>query len=202
MLLEIVEAGHEALRRAARPVPVPVAGEDRAELAAFVDWMAETMRAAPGVGLAANQVARPVRVVVVEDRAEYHADVPPEVLAERERVPFDLQALVNPELSVIGDEVREWFEGCLSVPGYTAIVPRWRRVRLTATDVDGHAIEYEAVGWRARILQHEVDHLDGRLYVDRMLPRSFMTSESYVAGWNLASIPECKARLGIPDTGP
>ncbi len=202
MILDIVEAGHEVLRTVARPVDL--AGADPAalaELAELAGSMAETMRDAPGVGLAANQVAVAIRLAVIEDRAEYLADVAPEVLAEREREPFNLQVLVNPAFSVVGDEVREWFEGCLSVPGYTALVPRWRRVRVQATDLDGEPIAYEAVGWQARILQHEVDHLDGRLYVDRMIPRSFMTSRTYLDRWSTMPVEMCKASLGISDPG-
>jgi peptide deformylase len=191
MELEIVDAGHPVLRTPTTPVAV---GPEIDEL---VRDMTDTLRAAPGVGLAANQVGRPERVAVVEDRPEYHDGVSPELLAGQERLPVELQVLLNPVLEPVGDEVVEWFEACLSVPGYAAIVPRWRRVRVRAQDVQGHPVELEATGWHARILQHEVDHLDGRIYVDRMRTRSFMTASQYLDVWRSRPIDECKRALGI-----
>jgi peptide deformylase len=136
-------------------------------------------------------------VAVVEDRAEYQQVLAPERLAAQEREPIDLHVLVNPELEPVGDEQVEWFEGCLSLPALTAIVPRWRSVRVRTLTSTGEVEVLEATGWHARILQHEIDHLHGRMYVDRMHSRSLMTSEQYLARWRDVPIAECKALLGI-----
>jgi peptide deformylase len=195
--MEIVQAGHPLLRVAAPPV----ARDDLGSLGPLVADMVETLRAAPGVGLAANQVARPERLAVIEDRAEYHTDLPPSLLAEQERAPFDLRVLVNPVYEPVGTEVAHWFEACLSVQGYAAIVPRWRRVRLSAVDVGGEPVTLELSGWPARVVQHEVDHLDGMLYVDRMLTRSFVSREAYLATWRHHPIAGCLEAFGIAAPG-
>jgi peptide deformylase len=194
--LEIVDAGHPVLRVPTVPVPVPVPPGLDLDLDELVRDMIDTLRAAPGVGLAANQVGRTERLALVEDRPDYHDGVSAELLAAQERSVVELQVLLNPVVSPVGDEVVEWFEGCLSVPGYTAIVPRWRRVHVTAVDLAGRPLEFEASGWHARILQHECDHLDGLIYVDRMLTRTFMTGEHYFRAWRGLPIDETKRRLG------
>ncbi|KAG2442795.1 hypothetical protein HXX76_002874 [Chlamydomonas incerta] len=146
--------------------------------------MTDIMRAAPGVGLAAPQIGEPWRVVVMEDRPEYierqaAAGVySPEVLAALERRPFGPLVLVNPTLKAVGQEGGAFFEGCLSVRGYTAIVRRYREVEVEGLDVEGAPVRLRLAGWPARIAQHEVDHLAGVLYVDRMDSRSLAAADS------------------------
>lgn len=195
MKLKIVQVGEPVLRQAARPL-----SEDEirsASVQQLIELMRETMRDAPGVGLAAPQVGESVRLAVIEDRAEYVAGVPGDRLAERERSPVPFHVLVNPRLSPVGEESRLFFEGCLSLPGFVALVPRAHAVRVEGLDERGEPVTIEARGWYARILQHELDHLDGRVYVDRMLPRSFMTSVAYRRHWQERSITDVCAALGI-----
>jgi peptide deformylase len=151
----------------------------------LIESMRETMRDAPGVGLAAPQVGVSVQVAVIEDRAEYQTGAPPESLAARERGPVPFHVIINPQLVPVGDGVAEHFEGCLSVAGYSAIVPRAREVRVECLDERGEPRVIEARGWYARILQHEIDHLRGTLYVDRMDTRSFATVENQRRYWSV-----------------
>ena len=119
----------------------------------------------------------------------------PELLRDQQRVPIEAHALINPSLIVDDAAVAEYFEGCLSVDGYRAIVPRARRARVHALDRLGEPFEHDASGWYARILQHEVDHLAGRLYLERMLPRTFVTATSFAQRWSKLPIDEAKRLL-------
>lgn len=171
----IVQAGDPVLRsRAAEVSPEQLASP---EFKALVDRMIATMRAAPGVGLAAPQIGVPLRVIVLEDRDEYTAKLTAEERAERERAPFGVRVFVNPKLSTVGTQNATFFEGCLSVNGYVGLTPRALEVEISGLDEHGAPQTWHVRGWPARILQHEVDHLDGTLYVDRMLTRSFITGE-------------------------
>ena len=133
-----------------------------------------------GVGLAAPQIGIPLALAVIEDPA----DVAPEVAAARERRPQPLLELVNPVVTPLTGERRAFYEGCLSVPGLTAVVSRHRRVELSALDRSGQAYAVELSGWPARIAQHETDHLAGVLYLDRAEPRSLSTGANYEEYWN------------------
>ncbi|SEH02071.1 peptide deformylase [Nonomuraea solani] len=128
-----------------------------------------------GVGLAAPQIGIPLALAVIEDVA----DVPPELAAERERVPQPALELVNPVVTPLGSRYHAFYEGCLSVEGLTAVVPRHTQVHLSALDGGGRAYELELSGWPARIAQHETDHLNGVLYLDRAEPRSLSTTDNY-----------------------
>ena len=173
-ILEIVQAGHPVLRRVARALSVDeIRGRAVQDLIA---QMRETMRAAPGVGLAAPQVALPWQLVVIEDRAEYQQRLTGEELAARNREPVPFHVLINPELIVVDTKLAEFDEGCLSIRGYMAKVPRARSVRVSALDHQGNSVDITAVGWYARILQHEIDHLNGMLYIDRMDSRTFAST--------------------------
>jgi peptide deformylase len=171
----IVQAGDPVLRGRAAEVPGAQLGSP--ELAALVQRMVEAMRAAPGVGLAAPQLGVPLRVIVLEDTEARMASLTPAERAERGRVPFPLRVLVNPVLRPVGERRDTFFEGCLSVRGYAGLVARAHAVEVTAVDERGAPVRWEVAGWPARILQHEVDHLDGTLYVDRMHTRSFSTQD-------------------------
>ena len=94
--------------------------------------------------------------------------------------------LINPELEIDSSAQLEFFEGCLSVAGYTAQVPRYSRVRVRYLDEHGERQQIEAQGWYARILQHEIDHLKGTLYIDRMNSRTFMSVKNYLERWRNA----------------
>ena len=165
------------------------------EIRDLIESMREAMRAAPGVGLAAPQVGLSLQLAVIEDRAEYHKDVERSILTDRERHPVSFHAIVNPILEEIGGEKVEFFEGCLSVSGFSALVARSRAVRVTCLDDQGREKVIEASGWYARILQHEIDHLNGTLYIDRMIARTFTTMDNLVEFWKGKPASAIKAEI-------
>ena len=194
MSLKIVQAGEPVLRQAARQLsPEEIASPNIQRL---IHAMRETMHGAPGVGLAAPQVGHPVQLAVVEDRPEYTKDVSRALLKERERTPVPFHVIINPKLTLLENQTVEFFEGCLSLPGLMAIVPRARRVRVECLDENAKPRVIEAAGWHARILQHEIDHLRGTLYIDRMHSRSLTTVDNYNQSWKEKKIEEVKAALG------
>src|SRR5215468_8238227 len=129
MRLKIVQIGEAVLRQAARPLsPEEIRSES---IRLLIEFMRETMQDAPGVGLAAPQVGMSIQLAVIEDREEYHRNLTPAQLKERERRPVPFHVIINPTLTLFDqDETAEFFEGCLSMAGYTAVVPRARRVRV------------------------------------------------------------------------
>jgi peptide deformylase len=153
-VLTIARMGHPILAQTARPIPDPADPRWRQ----LVADMTETMLAAGGIGLAAPQVAVGVQLVlfsVPASRSEDGRDWP-------------LTALFNPEITPLSEETFEAYEGCLSLPGLTGMVPRWTHIHYRGLGLDGRLIEREATGFHARVLQHECDHLWGRLYPSRM----------------------------------
>jgi peptide deformylase len=157
MILKIARMGHPVLFRRADPVHDPGAPEIRR----LVADMIETMRDAGGAGLAAPQVHMPLRLFVF--RA-----VPDRVGADPEDLPVDTTVVINPEIQLLSDErVLRW-EGCLSIPGLRAAVPRAPRIRYRAVDCDGNPVGGTVSGFHAGVVQHEFDHLDGILYPMRM----------------------------------
>ena len=152
---EILKMGDARLLRLAEPVQA----FDTPELQALIADMFDTMEAANGAGLAAPQIGENLQLVIFgfSTNARY-PDAPP--------VPRTV--LINPAIEPLGSEEEEGWEGCLSVPGLRGVVPRWSRIRYRGVDPLGQAIEREADGFHARVVQHEVDHLIGRLYPTRM----------------------------------
>ncbi len=194
-LPKIVQAGHPVLRDAAKRVPEEMFGS--AELASLVRTMVDVMRAAPGVGLAAPQIGVGLRVVVMEDVSATMARLSDAERAERGRVELPLTVLVNPELRATDERRATFFEGCLSVGGYMALVERHLGIELKGVDTDGKKVEVRLSGWPARIAQHELDHLDGTLYVDRMLSRSLCDNREMQARYVGRSIEEIRAALKV-----
>ena len=178
------------LRQAARPLSKHEIGSR--EIRDLIEAMRETLRDAPGVGLAAPQIGQSLQLAVIEDRPEYTKDAPAEQLAERERKPVPFHVIINPKLTLLGESGVEFFEGCLSLAGYMALVPRARRVRVECLDEHGRSRVIEAGGWYARILQHEIDHLGGTLYTDRMHTRTLTTLENYNRRWKDKAIAEVR----------
>ncbi len=158
--------------------------------------MRETMYDAPGVGLAAPQVGLPLQLAVIEDKPEYTRDAPAAFVKERERKPVPFHVIVNPRLTLLDEANVEFFEGCLSLSGYTAVVARARRVRVECLDHAGNAKIIEASGWYARILQHEIDHLYGTVYIDRMHTRTLMTVENFNRYWKDKSMADVRKATG------
>lgn len=198
-LLTIVELGNPILRRPADPI-------DRADLATpemrrLIAQMRETMEAAPGVGLAAPQVGESIQLAVLADGPERWGQLSEEERAERERRPLAFTVLVNPVLRPLdegaGAGMVSFFEGCLSVPGLAGMVARHRAVRVQALDADGGPIDRVFSGWAARIVQHEFDHLRGRLYLDRVKTRSLSTSANHAHFWAGRPPSEVAGALGF-----
>jgi peptide deformylase len=146
-----------------------------------------------GVGLAAPQIGIPLALAVIEDPAE----VDPELANVRERVSQPLLELINPVITPLGSQQRVFYEGCLSVVGLTAAVSRHHRVQLSATAGNGHAYQVELAGWPARIAQHETDHLNGVLYLDRADLRSLATAAAYDQHWAQPTPASAAAALGF-----
>ncbi|WP_405001178.1 peptide deformylase [Isoptericola haloaureus] len=166
-VLPIVQAGDPVLRRPA----APYTGQLGDVLPRLLGAMRRTMHAAPGVGLAAPQVGIGLAIAVCED-----AGVPDD---PRDRHPLPFRVLVNPRCAPVDDAPDvPFYEGCLSVAGWQAVVARHRRVRLTGQDEHGTALDEVLTGWPARIVQHETDHLHGRLYLDAAVPRSLTSNEN------------------------
>lgn len=191
----IVQAGNIVLRSAATPVePAKITSN---EMRSLVRTMVETMRSAPGVGLAAPQIGVGLSVIVLEDTEQRMSRLSPEQRAERGRVPFPLLVIFNPVLRMLEADKATFFEGCLSVQGYMALVDRHVAVEVKGLDAEGKPLQREMSGWAARILQHEVDHLQGMLYIDRMHSRSFCCNDAMAAKWLDMPIRNVKEAFGI-----
>ena len=161
-LLKIAKMGHPVLRRRARPVADAAAPE----IGRLLADMIETMIDAGGVGLAAPQVHQSIRVLVYRLPAErVSAEQPDRGAAE---LANSRATLINPELEPLDDRMVLGLEGCLSIPGLRGLVPRYAAVRYRGLDAESRPVNGEAHGFHARVLQHEVDHLDGVLFLDRM----------------------------------
>ena len=153
---EILKMGDSRLLRVAQPV----LAFDTDELHLLVRDMFETMHAANGAGLAAPQIGVDLQLVIF-GTGEINPRYP-------DAAPVPRTVLCNPVIAPVGDEEQEDWEGCLSVPGFRGVVPRWRRIRYSGFDPYGDLIEREAEGFHARVVQHECDHLIGKLYPMRM----------------------------------
>jgi peptide deformylase len=181
MRLKIIQAGEPVLRTPARQLTrEEIIGD---EIRRLIRDMRETMRDAPGVGLAAPQVGLALQLAVIEDREELLSSLPAEELVEKERKAVPFHVIINPEITLLGDDRTDFYEGCLSLSGFSAVVPRARTVRVAYLDEHGEPQSVEAVGWYARILQHEIDHLRGTLYIDRMESRTFTSLDNWSRFW-------------------
>ena len=196
MLLKLLQVGEPVLRDRAQPLThEEVASDSIRELIAS---MHESLRDAPGVGLAAPQVNAPIQLAIIEDLPEYSADLHEEELATRERQPLPFHVIINPRIVRTSETAIDFFEGCLSLAGFTALVPRFREVVVECLDPNGELVTIRASGWYARILQHEIDHLNGTLYIDRMHSRSFMSLENYKRHWKSEALDEIRKRFAEP----
>ena len=195
-LLPIVRCGDPILRRAAEPVdPDELRGP---QLQLLVARMRATMEAAPGVGLAAPQVGVGLQIAVLQDGPDRWRQLSEGERAARERNELPFTVLVNPTLEPVDDDdLVGFYEGCLSVPGFTAVVARYRTVRVRALDQYGAPVDDVFSGWAARIAQHEIDHLHGCLYLDRAESRSLSTTDNYAARWAGRSTADAAEALGF-----
>lgn len=193
MPLQIVQAGEEVLRRPARELSREEILSDKIQ--ELIKSMREIMRNAPGVGLAAPQVRVSLQLAVIEDREEYHRKLTAEQLHERQRRAVPFHVIINPRIVSAESRSVEFFEGCLSVAGYSAIVPRAQAITVEYLDEHAETRTVSAVGWYARILQHEMDHLAGILYVNRMNADTLTTLENLERFWKDVAAPEVQKRL-------
>src|SRR6185503_6299746 len=163
-VLKVAHLGHPILRQIAAPVPPEGIGAP--EIQQLIDDMLDTMRDEDGAGLAAPQVHVSKRIVIygIESNPRY---------PDAEGVP--LTVLINPRLTPLTEEQEEDWEGCLSVPDLRGRVPRYTRLRVEAYGRDGVPVRFEAEGFHARVVQHECDHLDGKVYLDRMTSMESLT---------------------------
>ncbi|KAI3984551.1 hypothetical protein MKX01_040428 [Papaver californicum] len=190
ILPEIVKAGDPVLHEPARDVSVDEIGTEKIER--IIDNMINVMRQAPGVGLAAPQIGIPLKIIVLEDTKEYIGYASKQDIKEQDRRVFDLLVILNPKLEKKGSKTALFFEGCVSVDGFRAVVERHLEVEVTGLGRDGKPLKVGASGWQARILQHECDHLDGTIYVDMMVPKTFRTLENLEL-----PLPSAVPKLGV-----
>ncbi|MEW6775538.1 MAG: peptide deformylase [Bdellovibrionota bacterium] len=181
-LLQIAKLGHPVLRKRAAEVPRPEI--DSGEFQRLVDDMIETMRDADGAGLAAPQVFVSKRLVIVEVRKNPRYPDAPDI---------PLTVLVNPVLEPLPGDLEEGWEGCLSVDDLRGRVVRHTKLRVTSLDREGKSQNFEAEGFFARALQHECDHLDGVLFVDRVRDTRSLT---HLREWRRYHLSE-----GMPEGG-
>lgn len=156
-ILKVAKLGNPVLRQMARPVPPEVIKSH--QIQRLIKDMIATMREYGGVGLAAPQVHESVQIVVIEGLEQARGD---------KQKPINLQVLINPVLTPVSDEVDEEWEGCLSIPDLRGKVPRHREIQVRAIGLGGQTVNIRATGFHARVIQHEHDHLIGKVYLDRM----------------------------------
>jgi peptide deformylase len=163
-ILKVARLGHPVLRGGAKPLSRDQISSS--ETQKLIDDMVETMREHSGVGLAAVQIHEPLQIAVLEvsDNPRY---------PQKPSVP--LSVLINPKVEAVSDEMEEDWEGCLSVPDLRGKVPRYKTIRLLAADRHGGELEFTASGFHARVIQHEWDHLNGKVYLDRMRDLATLT---------------------------
>ena len=177
--VEIVKVGHPALRNGTRSVPQELFGT--AALHELIEVMRATL-AGKGVGLAAPQIAVPLRIFVIEDTQDRMSHLSPEQQRARNRYPFLFEAVINPVWYATSLEMVIETEGCLSIPGLKADVSRYWAIEVHGFQPNGQRKTWSLKGWPARIFQHEIDHLDGRLLTDCMLPRTLTSTEPHGTG--------------------
>lgn len=169
-VLDIIRMGHPTLRQIAQPYPIDDIGSPA--FLELIDNLRDTLRASGGIGLAAPQVNIPLQLAVIEigEASSRYRDMP--------SLPFSL--FVNPSITVLGDETAGFWEGCLSVPGMRGFVERPQQIRIDYLDGQGQAQRIEPTGFLATVFQHELDHLQGRLYVDLLKdPTLFAFDEEF-----------------------
>jgi peptide deformylase len=179
-ILKVARLGHPVLRQVARSVPVEAIRSP--EVQSFIDDLVDTMREYDGAGLAANQVHALLQIAVIEVAANPRYPEAPQV---------PLTVLVNPVVTPLTDEMEEGWEGCLSVPDMRGRVPRYTAVRLEGYDRDAQPVDVVAKDFFARVIQHETDHLNGIVYLDRMRD---LSSLSHLAEWQ-------RYALGVREQG-
>jgi peptide deformylase len=177
-ILKVARMGHPVLRKKAKKVDVKEINSS--EFQKFIDDMVDTMREYEGIGLAAPQVHESIRVSVIElpeDNKRYPKD-------KYGAAPQGLEVFINPTLEFLTKEVGAYWEGCLSVPGLRGLVARPNKVKVSYLDRKGNSREFIAEGFLATVLQHEFDHLDGVLYIDKLVDSTkFVFEQEFDKYW-------------------
>jgi len=168
---KIIRMGHPTLRTLAQPVPDAAIGSD--ELERLIEDMVDTLHDYGGIGLAAPQIDEPLRLALIE--------IPggPSRYGDIEALP--LTTFINPEITVLNPAVAGYWEGCLSIPGLRGFVERPQHVRVDYTSVTGETAQLELTGFWATVFQHEFDHLDGALYIDKITDSKLLMFEEEYA---------------------
>jgi peptide deformylase len=163
-ILKVTRLGHPVLRKVTENVPLQEL--EAPAMQKFIDDMIETMKEYDGIGLAADQVheSKQIAVLEVADNPRY---------PDKAKVP--LTVLVNPRITPLSEETEDDWEGCLSIPDLRGMVPRYKSIRVQALDRQGKDIDFVANDFHARVIQHEFDHLNGKVYLDRMRDFSTLT---------------------------
>ena len=163
-ILKVSRLGHPVLRKVTANVPAEAL--QSASMQKLIDDMIETMKEYDGVGLAADQVHESLQLAVLE-------------VAENPRYPdkpkVPLTVLVNPRITPMSEEMEDDWEGCLSIPDLRGVVPRYKSVRVQSYDRHGQPLDFVALDFHARVIQHEFDHLNGKVYLDRMRDLTTLT---------------------------
>ncbi|XP_033119604.1 peptide deformylase, mitochondrial-like isoform X2 [Anneissia japonica] len=163
--------------------PVPQCSIKSKEIQNVITKMIKVLRKEKAVGIAAPQIGSAWQIIAVEFTPKHTKLWPPEVFKMREAKEFPLTVIINPKLIILDRRTLTWPEGCLSLKGFRAHVPRFYEVKVKGFDCDGKDLEWQVSGYPARILQHEIDHLNGTLYIDHMESKTFMDDEWI--RWNL-----------------
>jgi peptide deformylase len=168
-ILKVARLGHPVLRKVAQDIPLESINSDVVQN--LIRDMVETMKEYKGVGLAAVQVheSKQIAVLEVDDNPRY---------PQKPRVP--LSVLINPHIAPLSEELEEDWEGCLSIIELRGLVPRYQSIRVVARDQDGKELDYVANGFHARVIQHEWDHLHGKVFLDRMRDLSTLTYQEHI----------------------
>jgi peptide deformylase len=195
MILKILQTGEPVLRQTAQSLSAEEINSPYIQT--LIQLMQNTLHDVPGVGLAAPQVGVSLQLIVIEDRPEYTQSLSPQFVAERERLPVPFHVIINPSIILDQAPRAKFFEGCLSATGLISLVPRAKTVRVDCLNEKAEPMVIEASGWYARILQHEIDHLQGALCIDHMYNRSLMSIENYRKYWHDKPITQICAELGI-----
>lgn len=164
MILKVARMGHPVLRQTAEPVPPDQITSP--DIQRFIDDLIETMHEYDGAGLAAPQVHVSKQIVVIEPGGRRHDLSSPDA---------ETIVYINPEITPLTEDMDEDWEGCLSVPGLRGRVPRYTKIRFRAYDRRGKRLDLVAEGFAARVIQHECDHLWGKLYIDRIRDTTSLT---------------------------
>lgn len=186
--LHVCQVGDPVLRTATKPVEVEHL--DSPEIKQVILQMKQVMKRYDSVGLAAPQIGIPLSMILLEFSPKRKEQFGAEVYAAREMSTLPLTLVINPKMDVIDYSKVELPESCESIRGYSAVVPRYKAVRLSGMDEKGEPVVLEKKGWLARIIQHEMDHLHGKLYIDCMTSRTFQND-----GWHRINVHQGRVKI-------